>query len=312
MAFSITILGSSAAIPTSSRNPSAIVVNMDYSYFLMDCGEGTQIQLRRSKLKMQKIHHIFISHLHGDHYFGLVGLISTLNLLGRKDELNVYGPHDLEKIIQIQLEASQSNLGYPIVFHITNPNEAEIIYETDEHYVKSFPLDHSIETTGFLFSEKQKPRRIKKAFLYYDFDVPVEDILKIKAGADFVTDAGKLYKNIDITENPPQALSFAYCSDTKFYEPVVEYIKNANVLYHEATFMEDMRNVADEKFHSTALGAALIAKKAQVGRLILGHFSARYKNLDNLLEEAKSTFPDTELAADGVTIKLDANEKTRL
>lgn len=311
MAFSITILGSSAAIPTSSRNPSAIVVNMDYTYFLMDCGEGTQIQLRRSKLKMQKIHYVFISHLHGDHFFGLVGLISTLHLLGRKDELNIYGPAELQKIIEIQLKASQSKLSYPLIFHTTNPDHSEIVYETDEHYVKSFPLNHSIETTGFLFAEKQKPRKIKKAFLFYDFDVSVEAILKIKAGADYVTDQGKVYKNIDITEDPPQPVSFAYCSDTKFHEPLVEFIKNSSVLYHEATFTEDMREVADEKFHSTAMGAATIAKKANVGRLILGHFSARYRNLDKLLEEARDIFADSELAADGVTIRLDANEKTR-
>ncbi len=311
MAFLISVLGSSAATPTSSRNPSAVVINMDYTYFLMDCGEGTQVQIRKSKIKLQKIRYIFISHLHGDHFFGLIGLISTFHLLGRKDELDIYGPDGLEKVIKIQLEASQTILNYPLHFHITNPNKAEVIYETDEHFVKSFPLDHRIATTGFLFAEKLKPRKIKKSFLFYDVEVSVEDILKIKDGADFVSNTGKVYKNSEITEDPPIPISFAYCSDTKYFEPVIEHIKGCDVLYHEATFMEDLRVIADEKFHSTAHGAANIAKKAGVGRLILGHFSARYRELDKLLAEAKEVFPSAELAADGVIIDLSANEKTR-
>jgi len=311
MAFSISVLGSSAATPTSSRNPSAVVVNMDYTYFLMDCGEGTQVQIRKSKIKLQKIRHIFISHLHGDHFFGLIGLISTLHLLGRKDDLDIYGPEGLEKVIEIQLEASQTMLNYPLHFHITNPNQAEVVYETDEHFVKSFPLDHRIPTTGFLFAEKLKPRKIKKSFLFYDLEVSVEEILKIKNGSDFVSNTGKVYKNAEITEAPAKPISFAYCSDTKYFEAVIDHIKGVDVLYHEATFMEDMRAVADEKYHSTTLGAATIAKKANVGKLILGHFSARYRQLDKLLAEAKEIFPSAELAADGIIIDLSANEKTR-
>lgn len=304
MAFSITILGSSAATPTSSRNSSAIAINMDYTFFLMDCGEGTQIQLRKSKIKLQRIRHIFISHLHGDHFFGLIGLISTFHLLGRKDDLEVYGPKGLEEIINIQLQASQTRLNYSLTFHLTNPEKAEVVYETDDHYIKSFPLDHSIETTGFLFAEKQKPRKVKKSFLFYDVEVSVDDILKIKAGADFISNNGRVYKNKDITEDPPVPVSFAYCSDTKYFEGVIEHIRGASMLYHEATFMEDMRDVADAKFHSTAIGAATIAKKAKVDNLILGHFSARYRELDKLLEEAKNVFPNTVLAIDGATTEL--------
>jgi ribonuclease Z len=311
MAFSITILGSSAATPTSRRNPSSILVNMDYTYFLMDCGEGTQIQMRKSKIKLQRIRHIFISHLHGDHFFGLVGLISTFHLLGRTEELHVYAPRGLQDIIQLQLMASQTQLIYPLIFHDTNPDQPEILYETDEHLVKSFPLDHRIETTGFLFAEKQKPRKLKKSFLFYDVEITVEDILKIKAGADFVSDTGRIFKNADITEDPPQPLSFAYCSDTRYFEPVIQYINKVNLLYHEATFMEDMKSVAQEKYHSTALEAATIAKKANAGMLILGHFSARYKELDQLLAEAQSIFKNTQLATDGLTIDLGTNEKTR-
>lgn len=304
MAFTVTILGSSAATPTSRRFPSSILVNMDYTYFLMDCGEGTQIQLRKYKVRLQRIKHIFISHLHGDHFFGLVGLISTFHLLGRSEELHVYGPAKLQEIIEIQLKASQTDLVFPLIFHVTNPEKPEMVYESETHFVRSFPLNHRIETTGFVFSEKLKPRKVKKTFLFYDEDISVEDILRVKAGADFVSKTGKVYKNEDITEDPPVPASFAYCSDTRYHEPVVEQIKEVDLLYHEATFMERMKDVATEKYHSTARQAASIAKQAEVGKLLLGHFSARYRELDELLEEARNIFPETELALDGVTHEI--------
>lgn len=301
MAFSVTILGSSAATPTTKRNPSSILINMDYTYYLMDCGEGTQIQLRRYKVKLQRIKYIFISHMHGDHFFGLIGLISTFHLLGRKDPLHVYGPGELQEIIEIQLRASQTELVFPLHFHNTDPEKPAMVFETEEHYVKSFPLDHRIETTGFIFGEKLKPRKVKKSFLYFDEEITVDDILKIKAGADYVSKSGKVYKNSEITEDPPVPGSFAYCSDTRYFEPVVDQIRKTDLLYHEATFMEKMKQVAHEKFHSTAYQAAMIAKKAEVGKLLLGHFSARYRELDELLAEAREVFPETELANDGLT-----------
>ncbi len=304
MAFTVTILGSSAATPTSKRNPSSILVNIDHTYYLMDCGEGTQMQLRRLRFKLQRIRHIFISHMHGDHFFGLVGLISTFHLLGRSEELNIYGPEQLQQIIEIQLKASQTELMFPVKFHVTNPESPEIVFETDEHYVKSFPLDHRIETTGFVFGEKLKPRKVKKSFLFFDEEISVEDILKIKAGADFTSKSGKVYKNEEITNDPPVPVRFAYCSDTRYYEPVIQQVKHADLLYHEATFMETMKAVANEKYHSTAGQAAEIAKKAEVKKLLLGHFSARYRELDELLEEAKNIFPETELALDGVTHEI--------
>lgn len=273
---------------------------MDYTYFLMDCGEGTQMQLRKLRIRLQRIKHIFISHLHGDHFFGLVGLISTFHLLGRSEELNIYGPAQLKEIIDIQLKASQTQLVFPINFHVTNSKSAETIFETDDHYVKSFPLDHRIETTGFIFGEKKKPRKVKKTFLFYDEDISIEDILKVKAGEDFIGKSGKVYKNEDITEDPPDPGMFGYCSDTRYYEPAVEMVKGADLLYHEATFMDKMKDVAREKYHSTAAEAAMIAKKAGVKKLLLGHFSARYRELDDLLEEARNVFPETELALDGV------------
>lgn len=304
MAFSIRILGSSAATPTTRRNPSSILVNMDYTYFLMDCGEGTQLQIRKYKVKLQRIKHIFISHLHGDHFFGLVGLISTFHLLGRKEELHVYGPKKLKEIIDIQLRASQTELIYPLHFHPTNPGEPAIVFDSDTHFVKSFPLDHRIETTGFIFGEKLKPRKIKKSFLFYEEEISVEDILQVKAGEDFVSKAGKVYKNEDITEDPPVPATFAYCSDTRYHEPLIQSIRSADILYHEATFTDKMRHVAEEKYHSTAKQAALIAKKAEVGKLILGHFSARYRELDELLQEARTVFTNTELAIDGTTYEI--------
>lgn len=262
------------------------------------------MQVRRYRYKLQKLRHIFISHLHGDHFFGLIGLISTLQLLGRKDELHVYANEALLEIIELQLKVSGTVLTFPFFFHPTNAAETQIIYEDKDRYVKSFPLNHRIPTTGFLFVEKDKPRKIKKEFLLSE-DVPVLEFPKIKAGADFTNAKGKVYKNREITSGPPQARSFAYCSDTAYFEPVINEIENVDLLYHEATFMNDMEQVATEKFHSTAAQAASIALQAGVGKLVIGHFSARYKKLEELLEEATSVFPNTQLAEDGKVISLE-------
>ncbi|MFP4471643.1 MAG: ribonuclease Z [Bacteroidales bacterium] len=303
MAFSATILGSSSATPTSKRNPSSILLNMNYKFFLVDCGEGTQIQLRRFRFKIQKIRHIFISHLHGDHFFGLVGLISSMHLLGRQEDLHVYADPRIKGIIDLQMEASATELRFNIVYHPTNPSEPEILYEDDDHFIRSFPLDHRIPTTGFLFSEKKKPLKIRKEFVKQERPT-VEEIHKIKSGEDYVSQSGRFYKNSQITIAPPPPRSFAYCSDTRYNEATAEYVKGSDLVYHEATFMEDMADQAEEKYHSTAAQAADIARKAGAGRLIIGHFSARYKNLEKLLEEAKQIFPETELAEDGLTFKI--------
>lgn len=297
MSFSITVLGSSAATPTSKRNPTSVLVNLNHDYYLMDCGEGTQLQLRRIKFKIQRIKKIFISHLHGDHYFGLIGLISTLHLLGRKNELDIYGPAGLKEIIDMQLTASETILCYPLYFHPTDPDTPHQLFENENHFVKSFPLDHRIPTTGFLFAEKQKPRKLNKKLLYFE-DVKVDDILRIKAGADYISKSGKVYPNKEITEPPPAARSFAFCSDTRYNEAIIPNVMGVNLLYHEATFMQDMKSVAREKFHSTAADAATIAKKAQVEKLLIGHFSARYRDLDQLLAEATAIFPRTLLSQD--------------
>jgi len=297
MSFSITVLGSSAATPTSKRNPTALLVNMNFNYYLMDCGEGTQLQLRRQRFKLQRIKKVFISHLHGDHFFGLIGLLSTLHLLGRKDELDVYGPPALYEIIQIQLLASQTQLIYPLNFYPTVSDQPKVLFENDEHLVTSFPLDHRIPTTGFIFSEKQKPRKLKKSFLFFE-NLEIQDILNIKAGKDYISKSGKIYPNEEISEAPPKAKSFAFCSDTRYFEEIIPTIQGVDLLYHEATFMEDMKEAALEKYHSTAADAATIALKAKAGKLVIGHFSARYRELDNLLAEAKMIFNDTFLAED--------------
>jgi len=276
---------------------------MNYKYFLIDCGEGTQIQLRKYRFKLQQINHIFISHLHGDHFFGLIGLISTLHLLGRDKELHIYANEQLKEIIDLQLRVSGTELIFPLIFHPTNHDEPEIIYEDEQRFVKSFPMNHRVPTTGFLFSEKPRLRKFRKDFLQKT-DVPFEEIPKIKAGEDFVDSLGKVHLNKDITTNPLEPRSFGYCSDTSYFEPAIENIRNINLLYHEATFMQEMADVAHEKFHSTASEAATIARKAGVKELIIGHFSARYTNLDELLDEARAVFPATRLAEDGDEFKI--------
>ncbi len=303
MTFSVTILGSSSAIPTLTRNPSAQLLNVHEKLFLIDCAEGTQLQLRKFKFKFQKIDHIFISHLHGDHFFGLIGLISTLHLLGRKNEMHVYAPAELEEIIDIQFKASGTILRFPLIFHYLHQKTSEIIYEDKNVKVRSFPLSHSIPTWGFVFREKQKERNIRKDFIF-EKNIPVTEILKIKKGEDYVDETGKIYMNQEITLNPQKPRSYAYCSDTRYFEPVIPFIKDIDVLFHEATYMQDKVKDAIENFHSTAIEAATIAKKAGVNKLIIGHFSARYKNTELLLKEAKSIFPNTILAVDGLKVDV--------
>ncbi len=303
MAFSVTILGSSSATPTSKRNPTSMLLNMNHKYFLIDCGEGTQIQLRRFHIRIQKINHIFISHLHGDHFFGLVGLISSMHLFGREEALHVYADERIREIVELQMQASATELRFPVIYHPTDSSRVDMIYEDDTHFVQSFPLDHRVPTTGFFFSEKQRPLKIRKDFVKRE-NVPVEEILKIKAGADYTTKSGRHYKNNQITIKPPPPRAFAYCSDTRYNESLAGHVRGANLLYHEATFMEDMASMAADKFHSTAREAATVARDAGVDRLIVGHFSARYKVLDKLLDEAREIFPNTDLAEDGAVFKV--------
>lgn len=291
------ILGSSSAIPTKNRFTAAQALLFNQKLFLIDCGEGTQVRLRQLKLRMQKINHIFISHLHGDHYLGLMGLISSLNLLGREHDLHIYTFPALKEIIEKQILITGMHLAFALHFHSLAHDKKRLIYEDKQQCVYSFPLNHRVETCGFLFKEKQSLPNIKKDFVAKE-EIPIEMFSKIKQGADFINKNGKLYKHEEITTPPPPPSSFAYCSDTAYDEDIIPYIEGTELLFHESTFTEELKQTAKEKMHSTALQAATIAKKANVSRLVIGHFSARYKNLDGFLDEAKKIFPNTILAND--------------
>ncbi|HPR24919.1 ribonuclease Z [Lentimicrobium sp.] len=301
--FEVTILGSSAALPTRNRNLSAQVVNYRDRLFLIDCGEGTQMHLKRNRIRMGKINHIFISHLHGDHFYGLIGLVSTYHLLGRREALHVYGPEPLEQIISIQLDVSSTTLQYPLVFHVTQHSEPEEIFNDGRISVTTLPLLHRVPTTGFLFRELPHPRKlIREAADRYG--VPVSAFEDIRAGNDYVDEEGNSIPNSLLTRESSPVRSYAYCSDTGYHEPVAALIRNCDLLYHEATFMQDMLASAREKQHATAADAATIAKLAGAKRLLLGHFSARYEDLQPLLDEAKAIFSQTGLVEDDATYEV--------
>ena len=306
MTFELTILGSSSAIPTSEKYPTAQVFNALERFFLIDCGEGTQIQLRRQKIGFGKIKHIFISHLHGDHYYGLIGLISTFNLMGLKNNLHIYSPSQLKDVIQPQLDFLKGEMQFEVIFHPLNFRKPELIFEDKKVEVHSFPVRHSINCCGFLFREKQKEPNIKKESIA-KYKIPIEQIKNIKRGDVFITADGKTIPNEDLTTPPPLPRSYAYCADTAFHPPLAEILKGVDLIYHEATFAEDLRDWADKTYHSTAKDAAEIAQMAGVGKLLIGHFSSRYDDEELLLNEAKSVFPNTEAAVEGKRYKIKLN-----
>lgn len=301
MNFSVTILGSGAAIPTVDRNPTAQVVQVRNHTLLLDCGEGTQVRLRKSSVRMQKISHIFISHLHGDHYFGLIGLINTMHILGRKQELHIFAIEPLEKLIDLQLELSSTTLVYPLIFHPIETENSQIIFENDDISVTTIPMNHRVPTTGFLIKEKPALRKIRRDFVAHT-KVPPEYYERIRKGEDFIDEQGNVHPNHLITDAPTPPKSYAYCTDTAYYEPVISIIRNCDLLYHEATFMEDKAADAKMKFHATAKEAATIALNAGVKKLAIGHFSARYGDAEGLLGEAREIFPETIVAEEGITI----------
>lgn len=256
------------------------------------------MQLKKNKIKAQKIDHIFISHLHGDHYYGLIGLISSLHLYGRQKELNIYGPPGLKDIIAINLKYSQTNLNYKINMTEWEYGEKQLLFENQNILIYSFPLNHRIPCSGFLFEEKPKKRRINRKLL--PVDLPPSRIIQLKNGEDILDEDGKVkYPNNEYTLPPAPSRSYAFCSDTKYDEAIIPYIEGVDILYHEATFMEDMKERAAQTHHTTTKEAAEIALKAKVGRLLIGHFSTRYKDLQPMLEEAKTVFESTELALEG-------------
>ncbi len=304
MIFEVSILGSSSATPIYQRHPTAQVLNIHERLFLVDCGEGTLIQMNRYKIKFHRINHIFISHLHGDHYLGLVGLLSTMHLQGRILDLHIYCHEPLKEIVEIQLKYSETFLRYPLHFHFLDPLKPALIFDDENIDVRTIILNHRIPCTGFLFSEKAGFRKLIKEKLQ-QYQIPVEVFQDLKNGNDYVSSNGKIISNAEITTDPRPPRVYAFCSDTSYDERIIPYIKNVNLLYHEATFLSDKVARAKETFHSTAAQAAMIAKKASVKRLIIGHFSARYKNLYPLLEEAREIFNETTLAIEGDSFKIE-------
>ena len=300
----LTILGCYAATPRTITNPTSQILEIRNRMFLIDCGEGTQVQLRKNKLKFSKINHIFISHLHGDHFYGLVGLISTFMLLNRKTDLHVYGPKGIKEIILLQLRYSNSFTGYNLYFHELDSKESEVVFEDEKVVVKTVPLKHRIYTNGFLFQEKAKERKLNiEAVENYDIDIAY--YRKIKYGGDITLDNGKTIPNAELTFDPEPAKSYAFCSDTMYDESILPIIENCDVLYHETTFLESEADKAEATMHSTAKQAAAIAKKANAGQLILGHYSTRYANIELFKQEAETIFPKVLLADDGRTFEFD-------
>jgi ribonuclease Z len=300
----LTILGCYAATPRTITNPTAQVLEIRNRLFLIDCGEGTQVQLRKNKIRFSKINHIFISHLHGDHMYGLVGLISTFMLLNRKTDLHVHGPKGIKEIILMQLRYSNSFTGYNIYFNELIATESEIVFEDEKVVVKTIPLKHRIYTNGFLFQEKIGDRKLNiDAVKNHDIDTCYYQ--KIKNGKDITLDDGRIIPNDELTYDPIPTKSYAFCSDTMYDESIIPIIKDADILYHESTFLESEVDKAQKTMHSTAKQAASIARKANVNQLILGHYSTRYDSIELFKEEAETIFSNVLLADDGKTFEFD-------
>lgn len=304
MGIRVKILGSNSAAPAHRRHHTSQLINIEGKYYLMDCGEATQLQLKRYKLRAQRITNIFISHLHGDHYLGLMGLLSTMHLMGRTQKLNLYGPKGLSEIITMQLKYSETVFNYEINFVEVDTTVHKVIHEDNFVKVYSIPLNHRIPCSGYLFAEKKKNRRIKKEVLPDDFSI--RNIIRLKHGEDILDEDGTLlYKNAALTLPARKSYSYAFCSDTKYDESIIPIIKGVDLLYHEATFLDEHAERAGNTYHSTAKEAATIAKKAEVGQLILGHFSVRYKELEPIRDEARTVFENSELALEGEEFILD-------
>lgn len=299
----LTILGCYAATPRTFTNPTSQILEIKNRLFLIDCGEGTQVQLRKNKIKFSKINHVFISHLHGDHFFGLIGLVSTFTLLNRTTDLHIYGPKGIKEIIKLQLRLGNSWPNYGLFFHELESGESEVIFEDESVLVKTIPLNHRIYTNGFLFQEKLEKRKLNiDAVQAYEIESCY--FQNIKNGKDILLDDGRLIENAKLTFDPPAPKSYAFCSDTTYYENTIAVIKEADVLYHESTFLESEKDLAHKTMHSTAKEAAIIALKANVKQLILGHYSTRYENIDLFKEEAETIFPEVLLADDGKSFDL--------
>jgi ribonuclease Z len=297
----VTILGNNSALPAFDRHPTSQVVTMEEHIFLIDCGEGTQMQMAKYKIRRSKINHVFISHLHGDHYFGLIGLLTSMGLLGRTQDLHIYAPSVLQAIIELQLKVANIELPYPLHFH---PLLGEgVIVSEPKFEVSAFHVYHRIECWGFRFREVRPLRRVnpEKARQY---DVPSSFFDRLKKGEDYHSQSGQLVLNALVTDPAPQARSYAYSSDTLFDERIIEKVRGVDLLYHETTYLKELEERAGKRFHSTTVQAATVARQAGAKRLLIGHFSSKYEKLDLFEQEAREVFPNTDLALEGVTYRV--------
>lgn len=297
----VTILGNNSAIPAYDRHPTSQVVTMNDQLILIDCGEGTQMQMAKYRIKRSKINYILISHLHGDHYFGLMGILTSMGLLGRENDLHLFATPLLEPIIHAQLNAANTVLPYPLHFHALE--EDGLIWNDNKFTIECFSTKHRVACKGFIIREKKQPRKIDKATIH-KYEIPTAFYDKLKMGEDYETKAGDIIKNEWVTVANKPACSYAFCADTIYDETLVPFVKNVSLLYHESTYLKDMNDRAALRFHATSEQAATIASKAEVDRLILGHFSSKYEVLDQFLEEASAIFTNTDLAIEGVTFLL--------
>ncbi|NPD92352.1 ribonuclease Z [Xylanibacter muris] len=293
--FRIHVLGCGSALPTLRHNPTSQIVELRGKMFMIDCGEGTQLQLRRSRIRFTKLGHVFLSHLHGDHCFGLIGMISTFGMLGRTAPLHIYAHHDFEPVLRSMMDFFCTGLEYEVVFHPTDCGREEIIYEDRSMTVTAFPLDHRIPCCGFLFREKPSRRHINRNMIDF-YKVPLSQINNIREGMDWVMPDGTVIPNERLTLPPDPVRSYAYCSDTRYMPELHNIVNGVSMLYHESTYGDDNEANACKYYHSTAAQAARVACEAKVGKLLLGHYSARYDNENLLLKEARAVFPDTQLA----------------
>lgn len=300
----LTILGFNSAIPTVNSSPTSQFLEMEERCFLIDCGEGTQVQLRKAKVRFSKINNIFISHLHGDHCFGLPGLIASFRLLGRETPLHIYGPKGIKQMLETIFNITETQRGFEIVYHELDKNYSEKIYEDSRIEVYTIPLDHRIYCNGYLFKEKPKDRHLNIQEISKYPEIEICDYHNLKQGKDFILKDGYVLKNEILTLDPLKSVSYAFCSDTRYLEAIIPIIKEVDLLYHEATFLHPLKEMADYTGHTTALEAATIAKKANVEKLILGHFSNRYSDLSVFTDEARTVFPNTFLPKALESVKI--------
>lgn len=304
MSLKLTILGCHSATPRVNAHPTSQFLEIKNHNFLIDCGEGTQVQLRKYGVKFSKIKHIFISHLHGDHIYGLIGLISTFRLLNRESELHIYAPRGLKEIITLQLKLSNSWTHFPLLFHELTATTSDLIFEDSAVEVHTIPLNHRIYTNGFLFKEKLGERKLNMNAINEHNEIKICDYQNLKIGRNFTLENGTVLKNKTLTFDPSKPKSYAFCSDTAYFPEIIPIIKNANCLYHETTFLKDKEELANSTKHSTASQAASIAKQANVKQLIIGHYSGRYKNIENFKTEAQEIFKNTLLAESGKIFEI--------